>query len=135
MTDTSSSPFLIMSDNVSFLESELQHRLEFDFLDWGSDGSSFVTKHFYEDSKPDVFLAADVLYDRDLFEDFISTLSFLLKKFPAACCLMTYQERSSSRSIEYLLDKWELKGERIPFENENGIFLFAFRTKHLTKHQ
>ncbi|KAJ8329730.1 hypothetical protein QVD99_004011 [Batrachochytrium dendrobatidis] len=57
----------------------------------------------------DVIIGADVMYDPKDFEILLSTVSVILKASPPdAVFLMTYQERSSRRSIQWLLDKWGL---------------------------
>lgn len=62
----------------------------------------------------DMIIASDCFYNTKDFEDVIVTVSFLMKKYKTTEFVFTYQERSSSRSIEYLLDKWKLTGEEIP---------------------
>eukprot|EP00850_Spirogloea_muscicola_P004237 SM000018S03602 [mRNA] locus=s18:213057:214431:- [translate_table: standard] len=57
---------------------------------------------------PDIVLAADVLYDSAVFEDFFVTLRLLLGSRPGAAAMIAYQHRSSHRSIEFLMAKWGL---------------------------
>jgi hypothetical protein len=48
-----------------------------------------------------------------------------MEKNPSAEFWMTYQERSSSRSIAYLLDRWKLKCKQVPlstFGAEGDVF-------------
>lgn len=67
---------------------------------------------FFEDlqSTIDLILAADCLYEPSKFEDFVATVTFLLK--PTGSCWMTYHNRNEDRTLAYLLDKWKLKAEK-----------------------
>lgn len=62
----------------------------------------------------DIILASDCFYDTKDFEDVIVTVSFLLKRNPGSEFWCTYQERSSNRSIEHLLSKWQLQCLHVP---------------------
>lgn len=57
----------------------------------------------------DIIMASDCFYDTKDFEDIIVTVSYLLEQNENAVFLCSYQERSSMRSIEFLLDKWNLE--------------------------
>jgi predicted nicotinamide N-methyase len=73
----------------------------------------------------DYILSSDCLYDSKDFEDVFVTVAFLMEKNPSAEFWMTYQERSSSRSIAYLLDRWKLKCKQVPlstFGAEGDVF-------------
>ncbi|XP_059163950.1 histone-arginine methyltransferase METTL23-like isoform X1 [Physella acuta] len=79
----------------------------------------------------DVILSSDCFYDSKDFEDVIMTLSYLLHKTPTAEVWCTYQERSSDRSIEYLLDKWQLMGEEVDTPDMDSLETsFQGHTKH-----
>nr|KAI8765758.1 methyltransferase-like protein 23 isoform X1 [Biomphalaria glabrata] len=65
----------------------------------------------------DLILASDCFYHSKDFEDVIMTMSFILHRCPNANVWCAYQERSSERSIEYLLDKWSLYGHELPLPN------------------
>ncbi|XP_021365318.1 methyltransferase-like protein 23 isoform X2 [Mizuhopecten yessoensis] len=58
--------------------------------------------------KVDFILGSDCFYDTKDFEDILVTVAFLLKKNKKAEFWSTYQQRSSDRSIEFLLKKWRL---------------------------
>ncbi|CAL1542226.1 unnamed protein product [Lymnaea stagnalis] len=77
-------------------------------ITWGQ-----VTSVLVNLPKLDIVLASDCFYDSKDFEDVVMTLSYVLHRNPNAEVWCTYQERSSERSIEHLLDKWELYGEEV----------------------
>ncbi|XP_033735745.1 methyltransferase-like protein 23 [Pecten maximus] len=58
--------------------------------------------------KVDFILGSDCFYDTKDFEDIIVTVAFLLNKNKKAEFWSAYQQRSSDRSIESLLKKWQL---------------------------
>ncbi|XP_013384377.1 methyltransferase-like protein 23 isoform X2 [Lingula anatina] len=62
----------------------------------------------------DIVLASDCFYDTKDFEDVIVTMSFLMERNPEAEIWCTYQERSADRSIEHLLQRWQLECTHIP---------------------
>ncbi|XP_076074029.1 histone-arginine methyltransferase METTL23-like isoform X1 [Mytilus galloprovincialis] len=64
----------------------------------------------------DIILGSDCFFDTKDFEDIIVTVAFIMKKRPSTEFWCTYQERSSSRSIEYLLLKWGLESREIDLE-------------------
>ncbi|KAI9093041.1 hypothetical protein DFS34DRAFT_696720 [Phlyctochytrium arcticum] len=70
----------------------------------------------------DLLLGADVFYDPSIFDDLLSTVSYLLRHSctPTAKFLTTYQERSSKRSIQDLLDKWGLRCRILPKKGWGG---------------
>lgn len=70
--------------------------------------------------KADIILGSDCFYDTKDFDDILATVSFLMEKNFQAKFWSTYQERSSSHSIEDLLKKWELKAIQIPLEDFNA---------------
>ncbi|KAL5018664.1 hypothetical protein ScPMuIL_004386 [Solemya velum] len=61
----------------------------------------------------DIILGSDCFYDTKDFEPILVTISFLIEKNPQAMFWTTYQVRSADRSVEYLLEKWELGCLRI----------------------
>ncbi|KMT09319.1 hypothetical protein BVRB_6g134160 isoform A [Beta vulgaris subsp. vulgaris] len=61
------------------------------------------------DSRPQMFLGADVLYDTSAFDDLFSTVAFLLKSNPGSVFITTYHNRSGHHLIEFLMVKWGLK--------------------------
>ncbi|KAG9306800.1 hypothetical protein G9A89_005700 [Geosiphon pyriformis] len=67
----------------------------------------------------DWILGSDTFYDPKDFEDIISTVAFILTHHSRGAKFLTsYQERSSKRSIQYLLDKYNLHCKRISHDTE-----------------
>ncbi|XP_052070576.1 histone-arginine methyltransferase METTL23-like [Mytilus californianus] len=64
----------------------------------------------------DIILGSDCFFETKDFEDIIVTVAFIMEKRPSTEFWCTYQERSSSRSIEYLLLKWGLECTEIGLE-------------------
>ncbi|KAK3586091.1 hypothetical protein CHS0354_033212 [Potamilus streckersoni] len=73
--------------------------------------------HLLRLGKVDVILGSDCFYDTKDFEDVIMTVSFILERNKNAEFWSTYQERSSERSIEHLLLKWNLHCRQIPLSS------------------
>ncbi|RIA88952.1 putative methyltransferase-domain-containing protein [Glomus cerebriforme] len=72
------------------------------------------------DRRIDWILGSDTFYNPKDFEDIIVTVAFILTHhFPNAKFITSYQERSSKRSIQYLLDKWKLKCNQISLASFN----------------
>ncbi|RHZ57711.1 hypothetical protein Glove_384g62 [Diversispora epigaea] len=70
--------------------------------------------------KLDWILGSDTFYDPKDFQDIIVTIAYILTfHSPNAKFLTSYQERSSKRSIQHLLDKWNLKSRQIPLKSFN----------------
>ncbi|CAG8548183.1 10786_t:CDS:2 [Acaulospora colombiana] len=68
--------------------------------------------------KLDWILGSDTFYDPKDFEDLIVTVAYILTYHsPNARFITSYQERSSKRSIQYLLDKWKLESRQIPLKS------------------
>ncbi|BFZ02603.1 hypothetical protein BsWGS_05642 [Bradybaena similaris] len=77
-------------------------------LTWGQ-----VTPSLVSLPKVDIILASDCFYDTKDFENVMMTLSYLLHKNPEAEVWCCYQERSSERTVEHLMDKWQLCGKMV----------------------
>ncbi|CAB4489402.1 hypothetical protein RhiirA5_486377 [Rhizophagus irregularis] len=95
--------------------SDNDHQLE-------SGGGLFQLLNDIEKSnrKIDWILGSDTFYDPKDFEDIIVTIAYILTyHFPNAKFITSYQERSSKRSIQYLLDKWKLKCNQISLASFN----------------
>ena len=67
--------------------------------------------------KLDIIIASDCFYDTKDFEDIIVTVSYLLERNTNATFLCSYQERSTARSVEFLLDKWNLQSSTVPLSS------------------
>ncbi|KAI8983007.1 putative methyltransferase-domain-containing protein [Pilobolus umbonatus] len=58
----------------------------------------------------DYVIGSDTFYEPSEFENLIVMISYIIQEHNPECKFFTaYQERSSNRSIQYLLDKWKLK--------------------------
>ncbi|XP_045203029.2 histone-arginine methyltransferase METTL23-like [Mercenaria mercenaria] len=88
------------------------HELKVHGITWGRFG-----KEIFQLPKLNIIIASDCFYDTKDFEDIIATVSFLLERNPGSVFIFTYQERSSSRTIEHLLERWNLNGSRIPLSD------------------
>ncbi|CAG8795096.1 34448_t:CDS:2 [Gigaspora margarita] len=70
------------------------------------------------DRKLDWILGSDTFYDPKDFEDIIATIAYILNYHAQKAKFLTsYQERSSKRTIQYLLDKWKLKCRQISLKS------------------
>ncbi|KAI8906497.1 putative methyltransferase-domain-containing protein [Powellomyces hirtus] len=57
----------------------------------------------------DYVLGADVFYEPEMFDTLLATVVYILKKSPPSAAFITaYQERSSRRSVQHLLDRYGL---------------------------
>ena len=65
----------------------------------------------------DYIIGSDVFYEPDLFEPLIATISHFLSKYPNCIFITAYQERSSKRNINHLLQKYKLQGSSIDISN------------------
>lgn len=64
----------------------------------------------------DLIIGCDVLYDPSSFESLFATVKLILNYSPGARFLTTYQERSSKRNVDGLLERWGLTGKSVPFD-------------------
>ncbi|KAG4084492.1 hypothetical protein H8356DRAFT_1744295 [Neocallimastix lanati (nom. inval.)] len=67
----------------------------------------------------DYILAADNFFIPKDYEDILATISFIFRNYPKAKFITTYQERSSQRTIQHLLDEWNMKASLIPLSTFN----------------
>lgn len=67
----------------------------------------------------DYILAADNFFIPKDYEDILATVSFIFRNYPKAKFITTYQERSSQRTIQHLLDEWNMKATLIPLSSFN----------------
>ncbi|KAG2180762.1 hypothetical protein INT44_003769 [Umbelopsis vinacea] len=92
-------------------------------LVWGKLGShgidtllSDIDSQWHE--KIDWILGSDTFYDPADFEKLLMTVSYIIQRHNKNAKFITaYQERSSKRSIQLLLDKWSLTCRLIPKES------------------
>ena len=66
----------------------------------------------------DTILAADCLFDKSVFENFVATVEGILRHpdrqgVHTAECLLTYQERNHNHTLDELLEAYGLHAERI----------------------
>jgi hypothetical protein len=77
-------------------------------LRWGEFSCELV-----ERTSPDILLAADCFYDPADFENILATVYFFALRKANFETYILYQERSTQRSIEQLLAKWNLHAEQL----------------------
>ncbi|KAI8079096.1 putative methyltransferase-domain-containing protein [Gilbertella persicaria] len=82
-------------------------------IEWGArDSIDHLTKRVETewDTKIDYILGSDTFYEPSEFENLLVLVSFVIHTHNPNCKFFTaYQERSPKRSIQRLLDKWNLK--------------------------
>ncbi|KAH9488365.1 Methyltransferase-like protein 23 [Bulinus truncatus] len=88
-------------------------------ITWGEMSTTLINL-----PKIDFILGSDCFYNSKDFENVIMTLSFILHRSPDAKVWCAYQERSSERSIEFLLDKWLLQGHEVCLPNMEDLKSF-----------
>ncbi|KAG0292227.1 Methyltransferase-like protein 23 [Linnemannia gamsii] len=67
--------------------------------------------------KIDLILGSDTFYNPPDFEPLLATVSFIINRHNPECVfLTTYQNRSSKRNIDHLLEKWNLEARVIEWE-------------------
>ncbi|KAG0198919.1 Methyltransferase-like protein 23 [Mortierella sp. GBA30] len=82
----------------------------------------------HKNSKIDIILGSDTFYNppgtdewifaRLDFEPLLATVSYIINRHNQDCVfLSTYQNRSSKRNIDHLLQKWDLEGRLIDWED------------------
>ena len=72
----------------------------------------------------DIILGSDCFYDPKDFEDILVTVSFLIERNPKCEFWTTYQDRSSDRTLEQLLHKWNLSCRQIPLVSFHADTVF-----------
>ncbi|XP_052796253.1 histone-arginine methyltransferase METTL23-like [Mya arenaria] len=70
--------------------------------------------------KLDVIISSDCFYNPKDFENLITTVAYLLDINSNVQFICSYQERSSSWSIQHLLHKWKLNASVIPLSSFQG---------------
>ncbi|GAB5588102.1 hypothetical protein Unana1_03002 [Umbelopsis nana] len=99
---------------------ESQHRLWIQDLLWGKFGAHGIDELAQQvdrqwHRKIDWILGSDTFYDPADFENLIVTVAYVIHRHNKNARFITaYQERSSKRSIQHLLDKWSLSCRLIP---------------------
>ncbi|KAI8340067.1 hypothetical protein BC941DRAFT_419294 [Chlamydoabsidia padenii] len=91
-------------------------------LEWGDIGSANGIKQLLDDINTqwhhrniDYIFGSDTFYDPPDFEKLLMTVAYVIHRHNSNCKFITaYQERSSKRSIQFLLDKWSLQCRLIP---------------------
>ena len=59
----------------------------------------------------DIVIASDVFYDVKDFEALVCSIFLFVQQSPSGVFVTAYQERSSKRSLQPLLDRWGLVGQ------------------------
>ena len=93
----------------SCLANNVQNEVKVIGLTWGQFDPGLITL-----CPIDIILGSDCFYDSKDFEDILMTVSFLMDRNPKCEFWTTYQDRSSDRTIEQLLNKWNLSCKQIP---------------------
>ncbi|CAO3649724.1 unnamed protein product [Cunninghamella blakesleeana] len=83
-------------------------------LDWGdiNDIDSLLNdiSHQWNNNKIDFILGSDTFYEPKDFDKLLMTIAYVIHHHNPSCKFITaYQERSSKRSIQFLLDQWSLQ--------------------------
>ncbi|XP_065826201.1 histone-arginine methyltransferase METTL23-like [Oscarella lobularis] len=115
LTDKSEPPDLLENCSRSCKMNHLGDNIKILDITWGRFNSNIMNL-----PPVDFILASDCFYNSDDFEPVIATVYYLMEKNPAAHMWTTYQERSSMRSIAYLLDRWNMKSTEIPLKDFNA---------------
>ena len=110
-SDSSSLPNCIENSRKSCEANNLKD-VHVHSISWGRFDPDLLTL-----PKLDLIMASDCFYDTKDFEDILVTISYLLEQNDGAAFLCSYQERSSRRSIEFLLSKWNLDCEAVPLSS------------------
>ncbi|KAG1503166.1 hypothetical protein G6F46_008773 [Rhizopus delemar] len=100
----------------------IQETVWVEALEWGQFGSpksiDYLIRHTVQaewDTKIDYIIGSDTFYDPSEFENLLVLVSYVVHQHNQNCVFFTaYQERSPKRSIQYLLDKWDLQCRLIP---------------------
>ncbi|KAI9470640.1 MAG: putative methyltransferase-domain-containing protein [Benjaminiella poitrasii] len=90
-------------------------------LEWGKFNENTSIDRLIDDFKNDwpntridFILGSDTFYEPSQFENLLVSVSFIIHNHNSQCKFFTtYQERSTKRNIQYLLDKWGLKCKMI----------------------
>ncbi|KAJ8037399.1 Methyltransferase-like protein 23 [Holothuria leucospilota] len=108
LTDDIHQPVCLENCKKSCQENQLED-VSIMGLSWGR-----FTPQMLELPPQDIILASDCFYDSKDFEDIVATFKFFIQRNNKCQCWVTYQQRSTERSIEYLLQKWKLKCCHVP---------------------
>lgn len=108
LSDSSDYPQCLENCRISCAANELSN-IPVIGIKWGQFNSDILNLQ-----PVDIILGSDCFFDTQDFEDIIVTVAFLMEKRTSAEFWCTYQERSSSRSIEYFLLKWGLECREVP---------------------
>ncbi|KAF6779381.1 hypothetical protein AHF37_01376 [Paragonimus kellicotti] len=94
-------------------------------LDWNYPTRNWQRQTF------DVILAADTLFDKEVYEPFFRTLSLLLHSNPDAFCLLSVETRSTLTSIPVLMKKYFLQclPESNPGSRFHSVQIYRVRAK------
>ena len=70
----------------------------------------------------DYIIGSDLFYNSKDFESLIATVYYTLLKSPGCKFITAYQERISSRCIDVLLVRWNLKAKQLDFHGPIEIY-------------
>ncbi|KAJ8907838.1 hypothetical protein NDN08_007942 [Rhodosorus marinus] len=86
--------------------------------------------------KPDVILGSDLFYRTADFEPLLATLTALFEKNPQAVFVTVYEERSARRTLDPLLELWNMRAESVAFEGcdeQSNLFLYHIYSRAVHK--
>ncbi|KAI9591718.1 putative methyltransferase-domain-containing protein [Syncephalis fuscata] len=82
-------------------------------LKWGAFKTHGLLELITSISSLNWIIGADLFYDSKDFESVLVTVSYLLDYYPMARFITAYQERSAARTLQPLLDQWQLTAQAI----------------------
>ena len=103
----------------SCVANNLQNEVRVVGLTWGQFDPGLLNL-----GRIDIILGSDCFYDPKDFEDILVTVSFLIERNPKSEFWTTYQDRSSDRTLEQLLHKWNLSCRQIPLVSFHADTVF-----------
>ncbi|KAG0048570.1 Methyltransferase-like protein 23 [Gryganskiella cystojenkinii] len=77
----------------------------------------------------DLILGSDTFYNPPDFEPLLATVAYIIHRHNPDCVFLTsYQNRSAKRNINHLLQKWDLEGREIDWQEEQAFDLSKYVT-------
>mmetsp|Transcript_17284 Transcript_17284/g.19270 ORF Transcript_17284/g.19270 Transcript_17284/m.19270 type:complete len:261 (-) Transcript_17284:6-788(-) len=79
---------------------------------------SHFTRRIVSLAPQDIVLGADCFYDNKKdYDNMLASVSYLMSKNPNLKFITTYQLRSSQRTIESMLARWNMRAKEIPLDS------------------
>ena len=103
-------------------ENEVESKVRIVPIEW-----AHFTEEMFELPKIDYIIASDCFYDKNLFEDFICTVSFFLELNPACRLWTSYQNRSVGRTLllDSLFRRWGMQCDEILLSSFDADYYFT----------